>query len=634
MAFFVFLTKTNSIAAEYFAKTIRKTNTHRFEIVSSVESIINLKPDFVMLTAYDQLEEYRLAKEWVTQIKKHLPFTKIILGGAAFRSRPAAFFINLKADYALRGEADFTFSLLVDEITKEQPDSNKIKNIPGAMCIQNGRMVMNPEYPYLTRNQLESMDFSHYCYYESDMVSVLTERGCPFGCTFCSRVFGKKIRFLSVDRIISILQEISKNPKIKRVMFANDNMIYNLRRAHKLFGRIIDEKLNERFSFLINGRIDNFTTDAPTYFPHGINLELADLLQKANVEKISFGTESFNDNEIVRLKPEARYRGLDAMRLTRELGTRGITVVHFIIWPSPDALPDEAIESTCKRLCVMASYHDFIENSANFANPVMISLVRGAGLYNRALNQEFKVVEIDDPEEKAVDVSRVEAVETESFKITGTDVYLPFLTPVNRYGTSADAYRNLLILEQEYEALHNKKERSAKEEKRFQVLGKKLRTCRKQVNHITHMMMRINERARQQLKQMLLEIKGVGTFLQDYMKLSTEEKRNRLYTFTEEFNKAAYLGPVDVFEADTRQIFYMYLVSALKETIADLQKSKQVIRKHKKLTQHIVINKMLELRKETPLRIYLNGLDRDIPVNRSSLEILSKHIGRYTATWS
>ncbi len=163
-------------------------------------------------------------------------------------------------------------------------------------------------------------------------------------------------------------------------MFSNDNWIYSLRRANKLFGRIIEEKLNHRFKFLINGRIDNFITKDEKYLPHGINLELIDLLQNAGVIKISFGTESFNDAEIKRLKPEALYKAVDAMRLTAVLGKKGITVVHFLLEPSPDALPEEAIESTCRRLVVMESYSDYIEKSASFANPSKIFLVRGSGL--------------------------------------------------------------------------------------------------------------------------------------------------------------------------------------------------------------------------------------------------------------
>jgi len=185
-------------------------------------------------------------------------------------------------------------------------------------------------------------------------------------------------------------------------------------------------------------------------------------------------------------------------------------------------------------------------------------------------------------------------------------------------------------MELEYKKLSEMNARSLNGENRYRILGKKLKTCRKQINNITKIIKKIDESTRRQLKDLLSEIGGVGKFLQDYMKLPVDEKRRRLYTFTEEFNQASDIGPINVFEADTRQIFYMYMANAIKEVITRPEKSKQTIRKHKKLTQNIVINKMLQLRKQTPLHLYVNGLGREIPVDRPSIDILSKHIKRYT----
>ncbi|MBL0731326.1 MAG: B12-binding domain-containing radical SAM protein [Desulfosarcina sp.] len=629
MTLFVFLTRTNSITAEYFAKVIREEGLHRFEIVPDVETLTQLRPDFVLFTAYDQLEEYFLAREWIADIKKSLPSAKIILGGSAFRSRPVAFFRNLKADYVLRGEADFTFQALVQEITKEKQDPERLKSIPGIMFLSDGRLFINPEYPLLSRNQLEALDFSHYCYYGSDMVSVFTERGCPYGCTFCSRVLGKRLRFLSIDRIIAILKEIAENSNITRVMFANDNMIYNLRRANKLFGRIIEEGLNERFRFLINGRIDNFISDDKKYTPHRINLDLADLLKKAGVEKISFGTESFNDAEIVRLKPEARYSGIDAMRLTRKLGERGITFVHFIIWPSPDAYPEEAIESTCRRFVVMESYRKYIEISPVFVNPVKISLVRGSGLYNRALKKDFQVKDLSKPDGGIIDIQIVEDIENLSLQKTDEDVLIPFATPVNRFGTTADPFMNLRLLEEELEALQNNENRSDDEEQRFSKLSGGIKSYRKQVNRINIIIRKINEETRAGIKALISEIGGIGRFLQEYAGLPVQEKRERLVMFSEFFDQASLDGPIDVLEADTRQIFYMYLVEAIKELVANPKKAKQIIRKHKRFTENIVTTKMMNQRENTPLHIFMNSLENGLALDKPSVKILKKHLKRY-----
>ena len=626
MSLFAFLTQTNSIAAEYFSEIIRKKTNHSFEIVPSVEDALVLRPDFFMLTAYDQAEEYFLAKGWVEKIKELFPSARIITGGPAFKSRPVAYFWNLKADYALRGEADFTFPLLVNEITRTKIEPEQIKVIPGVMFIDHGHLFVNHEYPSLTRNQLESLDFSHYCMYEGDMVSLLTERGCPYSCTFCSRIFGRKIRFLSINKIIEILKEIAEKPHIQRVMFSNDNMIYSLRRVDKLFGRIIKEKLNHRFKFLINGRIDNFITKDEKYLPHKINLELIDLLQNAGVAKISFGTESFNDAEIKRLKPEALYGAVDAMRLTTVLGKKGITVVHFLLEPSPDALPEEAIESTCRRLVVMESYSDYIEKSASFANPSKIFLVRGSELYARGLTKDFDTKDINGNQGC---ICKVEKNEKQFINKPEQDLYLPFLTPVNRFGTTSDPYMNLLILEEELKKLQENEKCSAQEELRLKNLTRKIRSYRKYVKKINYIIKNINKKTRTKFKDMISEIGGVGKFLQIFSKFTIENKKKQLNSITQKFDEASSLGTVNAFEADTLQIFYMYVLEALKELLSNSSKEKQIIKKHKKITQNIVINKMMLLRKNTPLNIYINYLEKDIPTDRPSINLLKKHIKKY-----
>ena len=626
MSLFVFLTQTNSIAAEYFCQILREEGCHQAKILFNPEEVLRIKPDFVMMTAYDHPEEYALASAWVNLIKENLPSAKFILGGPAFRSRPVAFFKNLKADYALRGEADFTFKQLINEITKDKPKPEELRNIPGIMFKENKKLFINKEYPCLNRKQIESLNFSHFCIHGSDLASVFTERGCPYGCTFCSRVFGKAIRSISVDRIMQILGEISENRQIKRILFANDNMIYNLRRADNLFGRIIKEKFNQRFEFVISARIDNFITDDKKFLPHKINFDLIDLLVKANVVKISFGTESLNDADIKRLKPEARYSGTEAMRLTRELGTRGITVVHSVIWPSPEARFEEAIESTCRRLLIIDSYADFIEAGIYFANPTRIYLIRGSTLYNRALAKEFKVVEYNNPNGKEIDIFDVEKVEQEKDLQKDEEFFLPFLTPVNSFGTSSDPYQNLLLLEREFKELQINQQRSDKEEERFEKLSKCIKRCRKQVNKINQVIKKIDCETRTQLNEMLNDLGGLGVFLQKFSKLSVSEKRKQLAKFTEEFHDASIQAESNALKSDTRQIFFLFVLNAANELLSSPGKERKIIKKYKNFTQKMIINKMIKLREKTPLHIYTKFLGKDLPIDKTSNRILEKHV--------
>jgi hypothetical protein len=435
------------------------------------------------------------------------------------------------------------------------------------------------------------------------------------------------MRSLSVDRIMEILREVSLNTQIKRVMFVNDNMVYSVGRAKRFFGKIIEERWNERFEFLIQARIDNFISDDKRYLPHRINIDLIDLIKKAGVVKISFGTESFNDAEIKRLKPEARYSGTDAMRLTKELGKRGITIIHFMMEPSPDALPEEAIESTYRRLIVMRSYSDYIEISKVFANPIKIILIRGSGLYNRALSQDFQVTELNDPQREAVDILNVERIEQQSISQMSGDVYLPFLNPVNRFGTSSNPYRNLLLLEEELEALQRKQRHSDEQQVRFERLSKKIKTYRIQVNKINEMIKRTNDETKMQLGEMLDEFGGIGRFLQEYERLPIEIKRKKLIELTKQFDQTSLEeAPRNVLEADTRLMFFVYVVNAVKELVSHPQRTKQVIKRYKRLNRNEIINKMIRLRENTPLQTYMKFLEKDLSIDKPSIEILKKQL--------
>ncbi len=51
-----------------------------------MEDTLALRPDFFMLTAYDQAEEYFLAKGWVEKIKDLFPSARIITGGLPLKA--------------------------------------------------------------------------------------------------------------------------------------------------------------------------------------------------------------------------------------------------------------------------------------------------------------------------------------------------------------------------------------------------------------------------------------------------------------------------------------------------------------------------------------------------------------------
>lgn len=76
-------------------------------------------------------------------------------------------------------------------------------------------------------------------------VSVLSSRGCPYMCSFCSasQAMGRQIRLRSVGDIISELKEL-KSQGVEEVQFMDDNFTFYNKHAESICDAIISEELN------------------------------------------------------------------------------------------------------------------------------------------------------------------------------------------------------------------------------------------------------------------------------------------------------------------------------------------------------------------------------------------------------
>ena len=76
---------------------------------------------------------------------------------------------------------------------------------------------------------------------KGEFTSIVTSRGCPFACRFCSRnsISMKKYRMRSTEDIIEELKEIYKMG-YKYVAFNDDCFLSNKKQAYGLFDAISD----------------------------------------------------------------------------------------------------------------------------------------------------------------------------------------------------------------------------------------------------------------------------------------------------------------------------------------------------------------------------------------------------------
>ena len=112
--------------------------------------------------------------------------------------------------------------------------------------------------------------------------AIMTSRGCPFACDFCSRpVFGDEFRSRSASKVADEIEEVI-SLGYNRIWFADDCFTLNRKRLIEVCDEIIKRGLKIDWECL--SRVDTLDSD------------IADKMKQAGCVRMFFGMESGNDS--------------------------------------------------------------------------------------------------------------------------------------------------------------------------------------------------------------------------------------------------------------------------------------------------------------------------------------------------
>lgn len=169
-----------------------------------------------------------------------------------------------------------------------------------------------PSRELFDNNQYKSYYFKRFKYTTTPVIS---SRGCPFSCDFCSRpVFGQSIRLRSPQNIVDEVEEVGSYG-YERVWFADD--CFTLDRSHLL--RVCDLLISRRLDvgWECLSRVD--TMDS----------EVATKMRRSGCERVFFGIESGNDDVLGLMNK--RITISQAKRAVHVAKTAGLDVGAFFI---------------------------------------------------------------------------------------------------------------------------------------------------------------------------------------------------------------------------------------------------------------------------------------------------------------
>lgn len=192
------------------------------------EVMSEFRPDLIGLT---YLSTKKGAVETLTRTAKRLfPEVPVVLGGSHPSFLPESSLEQTGADFVVMGEGEETLSELIRYIETGDTRYSDILGLAyrdpsGSIAKTAPRPMINDldSLPFPDRESLYGLD----SYRSDDMGMIMTSRGCPFNCTFCSSLWGQRVRYRSIPNILSEIHYLQERFGTRNIYFKDDTFTAN-----------------------------------------------------------------------------------------------------------------------------------------------------------------------------------------------------------------------------------------------------------------------------------------------------------------------------------------------------------------------------------------------------------------------
>jgi len=195
------------------------------------------------------------------------------------------------ADYVIRGEGELPLMQFIEA----WENGKEFSAVSGLSYWKNGEKVHNPGADFI--QNLDQIPFPEFSRHEKSLswiaghktIPVLTSRGCPFHCSFCSvtGMFGRKYRYRSTQNIIEELRLYDHRNNF--IFFYDDNFAANHKHTKALLHAMIREKFSFRWSAQVRADIAR-------------DQDLVRLMKEAKCHILYIGFESVNPESLKEMR--------------------------------------------------------------------------------------------------------------------------------------------------------------------------------------------------------------------------------------------------------------------------------------------------------------------------------------------
>lgn len=233
--------------------------------------------------------------------KRLLPEVPVVMGGPHATFFPDQVLADGDVDLVALGEGEVTMVELARRLTRspvrrpvrERIRNNKLDDVRGLAFLKDGEVFLTP--PRESATDLDVFPFPAYdafdlAEYKSPEIPpeyqsltgthVMTSRGCPFHCEFCSvhRFFKGKWAFRSPGDVADELEALAADRGVQHVYFSDDLFSLNPQRTIGICKEILDRKLD--LVWMAETRVDC------------VDEEMLAWMRKAGCYRVYYGVES------------------------------------------------------------------------------------------------------------------------------------------------------------------------------------------------------------------------------------------------------------------------------------------------------------------------------------------------------
>ncbi len=286
------------------------------------EKLINKLRDSFLVGITSTTPTFNAALNYAKRIKSVLPNIFVIFGGVHVSFRPFDAIEKDFVDAVCIGEGEKT----IVEVAEKIESGKSLEGVKGVIWKKNGKIFQNQPSDFI--EDLDSLPYPAYDLMPLDKYTVLgkklkhfpviSSRGCPFRCSYCSSsaFMGKKFRARSAKNVVDEIEWLYNDFKAKHIAFSDDNFTLSRRRVEEICDEI--KRRNLDITWSCSSRVNS------------VDEEILRKMKDAGCSAIYFGVEAAS-NRILdyyrkNLKIEEVFK---AVKLAKKVGIS--TICSFII---------------------------------------------------------------------------------------------------------------------------------------------------------------------------------------------------------------------------------------------------------------------------------------------------------------